>query len=96
MVFHESALREYVDPTGKRSAVKVACCVWKGGKAVRPYLSLLTAKIYQSAQIYNFQTFTLLNITSVNGPALLANRPILPEAVVPLSIEACAVNCLFI
>src|SRR2546430_12452323 len=25
---HKSALREYLDPTGKRSAVKVACCVW--------------------------------------------------------------------
>jgi len=37
---HESALREYLDPTGKRSAVKVACCVWGGGKAARPYLSL--------------------------------------------------------
>ena len=43
MDFHESALREYLDPTGKRSAVKVARCVWKGGKAVRPYLSLLLA-----------------------------------------------------
>jgi len=27
---HESALREYLGPTGKRSAVKVACCVWDG------------------------------------------------------------------
>ena len=27
--------------TGKRSAVKVARCVWTGGKAVRPYLSVL-------------------------------------------------------
>jgi len=36
---HESALREYGDPTGKRSAVKVACCVWGGGKAATPYLS---------------------------------------------------------
>src|SRR5260370_32787150 len=30
-----------VDPsTGKRSAVKVARCVWREGKAARPYLSL--------------------------------------------------------
>ena len=36
---HKSALREYGDPTGKRSAVKVACCVWGGGKAETPYLS---------------------------------------------------------
>ncbi len=26
--------------TGKRSAVKVACCVWTGGKAARSYLSV--------------------------------------------------------
>jgi len=37
---HESALREYWDRPGKRSAVKVACCVWNGGKAVKPDLSL--------------------------------------------------------
>ncbi len=37
---HESALCEYLDPTGKRSAVKVACCVWSRGKIARSYLSL--------------------------------------------------------
>jgi len=36
----ESALAQYVGPTGKPGAVKVARPVWSGGKAVRPYLSL--------------------------------------------------------
>ena len=36
----ESARSEYLGPTGKRSAGKLACSVWSGGKAVRPYLSL--------------------------------------------------------
>ena len=36
----DSALDEYLHPTGKRSAVKVARSVWSGGKAVKPYLSL--------------------------------------------------------
>lgn len=38
---YSSALEEYIGPTGKRSAVKVACSVWSRGKAVRPYLLLL-------------------------------------------------------
>jgi len=46
---HESALREYLDPTGKRSAVKVACCVWDGGTAVKPYLSLPCAEEIRQA-----------------------------------------------
>jgi hypothetical protein len=29
--------------TGKRSAVKVACCVWAGGKGASPYLSVLNS-----------------------------------------------------
>ncbi len=37
----ESARSKYLGPTGKRSAGKLACSVWSGGKAVRPYLSLL-------------------------------------------------------
>jgi len=37
---YESALREYLDPTGKRGAGKLACPVWSGGKIVRSYLSL--------------------------------------------------------
>src|SRR5436853_7643004 len=32
---------KYLDPTGKPDAEKLACPVWSGGKAVRPYLSLL-------------------------------------------------------
>jgi hypothetical protein len=36
----ESALGQYVGPTGKPGAVKVARPVWSGGKAVKPYLSL--------------------------------------------------------
>ena len=36
----ESALPESTGPTGKRSAGKLACSVWSGGKAVKPYLSL--------------------------------------------------------
>ena len=36
----KSARYEYDGPTGKRSAGKLACSVWSGGKAVRPYLSL--------------------------------------------------------
>jgi len=29
--------------TGKRSAGKLARCVWTGGKAVKPYLSVLSS-----------------------------------------------------
>jgi hypothetical protein len=36
----KSARSKYCGPTGKRSAGKLACSVWSGGKAVRPYLSL--------------------------------------------------------
>jgi hypothetical protein len=46
----ESARSKYLGPTGKRSAGNkrsarggLACSVWSGGKAVRPYLSLLKA-----------------------------------------------------
>src|SRR6266545_1786004 len=39
----ESARSKYLGPTGKRSAGKLACSVWSGGKAVRPYLSLFSA-----------------------------------------------------
>ncbi len=39
---HESALREYLDPTGKRGTGKLACPVWSGGQIVRSYLSLDT------------------------------------------------------
>ena len=38
----KSARSKYTGPTGKRSAGKLACSVWSGGKAVRPYLSLFT------------------------------------------------------
>ena len=31
---------EVTSSTGKRSAEKLACCVWKGGKSVSSYLSL--------------------------------------------------------
>jgi len=31
---------EVTSSTGKRSAGKLACCVWKGGKSVSSYLSL--------------------------------------------------------
>jgi hypothetical protein len=37
----QSARAESYRPTGKRSAGKLACSVWSGGKVVRPYLSLL-------------------------------------------------------
>ena len=37
----ESARAQYLGPTGKRGAGKLARPVWSGGKAVRPYLSLL-------------------------------------------------------
>ena len=37
------AQSESCGPTGKRSAGKLACSVWSGGKAARPYLSLLRA-----------------------------------------------------
>ena len=36
----QSARSKYCGPTGKRSAGKLACSVWSGGKAVKPYLSL--------------------------------------------------------
>src|SRR6476659_6112289 len=36
----QPALTQYVGPTGKPGAVKVARPVWSGGKAVKPYLSL--------------------------------------------------------
>jgi hypothetical protein len=39
----ESARSKYLGPPGKRSAGKLACAVWSGGKAVRPYLSLFEA-----------------------------------------------------
>jgi len=34
----ESALSEYIGPTGKRSAVKITCSVWSRRKAEKPYL----------------------------------------------------------
>jgi hypothetical protein len=34
--------RPVTSSTGKRSAVKVACCVWAGGKSVSSYLSVQT------------------------------------------------------
>ena len=37
----QSARSKYYGPTGKPRAGKLACAVWSGGKAVRPYLSLL-------------------------------------------------------
>jgi hypothetical protein len=36
----KSARSKYSGPTGKRSAGKLACSVWSGGKVARPYLSL--------------------------------------------------------
>jgi len=53
---HESALREYLDPTGKRSAVKVACCVWDGGTAVKPDLSLPLTRRYR---VQTWRTFRM-------------------------------------
>ena len=38
----QSARSKYCGPTGKRSAGKLACSVWSGGKVARPYLSLLS------------------------------------------------------
>jgi hypothetical protein len=32
--------RPVMSSTGKRSAVKVACCVWAGGKSASSYLSV--------------------------------------------------------
>jgi len=46
---HESALRKYLDPTGKRSAVKAARSVWDGGTAVKPNLSLPFAEEIRQA-----------------------------------------------
>lgn len=40
----QSALSESLGPTGKPVAMKVARPVWSGGKAEKPYLSLLTRK----------------------------------------------------
>ena len=36
--------RPVTSSTGKRSAVKVACCVWAGGKSVSSYLSVQTGR----------------------------------------------------
>ena len=36
----QSARTEWLGLTGKRRAGKLACAVWNGGKAVKPYLSL--------------------------------------------------------
>ena len=36
--------------TGKRSAVKVACCVWAGGKSASSYLSVPPTGIFPSAR----------------------------------------------
>jgi hypothetical protein len=36
--------RPVTSSTGKRSAVKVACCVWAGGKSVSSYLSVQTSE----------------------------------------------------
>src|SRR6266581_4780735 len=36
---------EVTSSTGKRSAGKLACCVWKGGKSVSSYLSLQYLRI---------------------------------------------------
>jgi len=43
--------RPVTSSTGKRSAVKVACCVWTGGKDVSPYLSVLRVKLYQKRDL---------------------------------------------
>ena len=45
----KSARSKYSGPTGKRSAGKLARSVWSGGKAVRPYLSLLIAVLALAA-----------------------------------------------
>jgi hypothetical protein len=39
----DARTRPVMSSTGKRSAVKVACCVWAGGKGVSPYLSVLSS-----------------------------------------------------
>ena len=40
-VFHEPTDEKYIGEAGKPSALKDARSVWGGGKAERPYLSLL-------------------------------------------------------
>jgi hypothetical protein len=55
--------RSVMSSTGKRSAGKLACCVWRGGKAARPYLSLLFGlfwQIYKKNSRNNLQCFTLM------------------------------------
>src|SRR6266545_3714781 len=46
--YDQSALDESFGPTGKRRAGKLACAVWSGGKAARPYLSLLRRRYLNS------------------------------------------------
>ena len=45
------AQSESCGPTGKRSAGKLACSVWSGGKAARPYLSLLKVVLHQQSDL---------------------------------------------
>ena len=55
---------EVMSSTGKRSAGKLACCVWKGGKSVSSYLSL-----------QHLGTFELSHCASALG-STQATRPI--------------------
>ena len=48
---HGKGPKRVRDEYGKRSAGKLARSVWNGGKAVRPYLSLLSVKIALTGQM---------------------------------------------
>src|SRR6266498_82813 len=58
--YDQSALDESFGPTGKRRAGKLACAVWSGGKAARPYLSLLRNAIVDDLLFHELLLLGLL------------------------------------
>src|SRR5260370_13707430 len=64
--------RPVTSSTGKRSAVKVACCVWTGGKSASSYLSVLLAKMCRKPALRsNCELKKIIKLTCLNVRALL-------------------------
>jgi hypothetical protein len=59
----QSARSNYSGPTGKRSAGKLACSVWSGGKTVRSYLSLQKGALYEFGESFWLSRANSLQVT---------------------------------
>jgi hypothetical protein len=67
------AQSESCGPTGKRSAGKLACSVWSGGKAARPYLSLLKVILHHQFDLVGALAAT--DAQTVGPPPIQAHAP---------------------